>query len=293
MKVIEDQMVKKIVIVGSGALATLYAIRFSDYFNVTMLGSWHEGISALNMKAILVESYSEVIAENIFATTNWLDSEKPDLVVWLTKGYKNSNALKEYLKLNWQIPILILQNGSGQKELFKSVLNADQNIYLGTTTQGAKLKGPGKVENTGNGNLILESNQFLKSFFQNTLPTIQFEEKIEKSILKKLAINAAINPTAAIFKVKNGEVVNGEAGMYLIKIAKEVFPYFLARGLFSEFSEYEDLLNKIAKATSENVNSMWADLDSGRGTEIDSILGVINKELKSDFLSEIIKQLTL
>ena len=55
----------------------------------------------------------------------------------------------------------------------------------------------------------------------------------------------------------------------------------------------EDLLNKIAKATSENKNSMWADLDSGRGTEIDSILGIINKELKSDFLSGIIRQLTL
>ena len=63
--------------------------------------------------------------------------------------------------------------------------------------------------------------------------------------------------------------------------------------MFSEFSEYEDLLNKIAKATSENKNSMWADLDSGRGTEIDSILGVINKELKSDFLSGISRQLTL
>ena len=81
--------------------------------------------------------------------------------------------------------------------------------------------------------------------------------------------------------------------MYLIKIAKEVVPYFLARGLFSEFSEYENLLNKIAVSTSENVNSMWADLDSRRGTEIDSILGIINKELKSNFLSEIIKQLTL
>ena len=83
----------------------------------------------------------------------------------------------------------------------------------------------------------MESNEFLQSFFENTLPTIQFEEKIGKSILKKLAINAAINPTAAIFKVKNGAVVNGEAGMYLIKIAKEVFPYFLTRGLFNEFSE--------------------------------------------------------
>ena len=59
------------------------------------------------------------------------------------------------------------------------------------------------------------------------------------------------------------------------------------------FQNAQDLLNKIDEATSENVNSMWADLDSGRGTEIDSILGVINKELKSDFLSEIIKQLTL
>ena len=74
------------------------------------------------------------------------------MVVWLTKGYKNSNALKEYLKLNWQSPILILQNGSGQKELFKSVLNAEQNIYLGTTTQGAKLKGLEKLKIQGTEN---------------------------------------------------------------------------------------------------------------------------------------------
>ena len=136
-------MIKSVVIIGTGALATFYGTKWISMYRVSVLGTWEVSINALNK------------IDGIEAFLNWHSANEPDLVVWLTKTYKNEEALEKYSKLRWSCPILILQNGIGQKEHFRKTLGEQQKLFSGITTQGAKLIDPGKYTNPSYFNCLL------------------------------------------------------------------------------------------------------------------------------------------
>ncbi len=266
-------MIKNIVIIGTGALATFYSTKWMSMYKVSVLGTWKVSINALNK------------IDGIEAFLNWHSANEPDLVVWLTKTYKNEEVLKKYSKLGWSCPILILQNGIGQKEHFRNTLGEQQKLLSGITTQGAKLLYPGKVVNTGNGDLIVEEAKLLQGF-----PAIQ-DSNIDEALLRKLAINCVLNTVTALFNVKNGDAVNGEPLIKAKELVNLCFPYFEKRMIFTSEKEYLNLVKEVANKTSENINSMLSDLLSGRKTEIHEILGPIQVDIKSVELQNIISRI--
>ena len=274
LKKFDYQLIRRLSIVGSGALATFYALKWRAYCEVSVLGTWQESILSFNTEL------------KIPAYTNWHEAKEPDIVVWLTKAYKNEVLLDKYNCLNWSCPILILQNGIGQRELFKSKLNKNQALLRGVTSQGAKLISPGLVENTGDGDVFVESHIIFNNF-----PVIQVQN-IEDVVLKKLAINAVLNPVTALFEVKNGNAIKGEPFNQVKKIVSICFPFFEKRGIYSTEKEYLNDVIKTAQSTAENMNSMLSDKQSGRMTEIHQIMGEISKEVKSDVIDRMIIELS-
>ena len=269
-------MIHRLVIVGSGALATYYAYKWSENYAVSVLGSWKDSINAINATARKKEMHQ------LFATSDWKKINEPDLVIWLTKTYKNEYSLKKYVQLKWKCPILILQNGIGQEEVFSNILGVDQNILRGVTNQGVKLISAGNVLNTGDGEVFVEENRLFTGF-----PVVQ-KNNIETIIYRKLAINAVLNPISALYNVTNKNTLNGEAGKYLLKLVKICFPYFYKRKIFASEEEYLHHVKLIATKTGNNVNSMLVDKQLKRKTEILEILGPINKELNNRELDAII-----
>ncbi len=272
-------MIKRVAIVGSGALATFYAYKWGEGYDVSVLGSWQESIEGINN--VVADDHRSL---KVCAFENWYQAQEPDIVVWLTKNYKNESTLQVFKKLKWNCPVLILQNGIGQAELFKKELTVD--VFQGITSQGAKLMVPGKVENTGDGDIIVEQDTLFNGF-----PVVQ-TPIFEKIQLKKLAINAVLNPICALYKVKNGGVLEGEPRKELERLVIECFPFFEKRGAFKSVEDYLVDVLYIANTTAENTNSMLADVLSGRPTEIESILGPINEELQSERLGVLINDLT-
>ena len=269
-------MINNLAIVGSGALATFYAYEWSSEFNISVLASWKESIRVINSH-IRKESSCKIIA-----TSNWGNIKEPDLVVWLTKTYKNKEALKKYVQLKWKCPILILQNGIGQEELFYDILGLNQKLLRGVTSQGVKLISPGNVLNTGYGPVIVEESNIFKGF-----PVVQ-KKDIQSVLYQKLAINAVLNPVSALFGVTNKNVIIGRAGEYLRDLVKICYPYFEKRQVFKSEKEYLEQVILVANKTGNNVNSMLVDRQMKRKTEILEILGPINKELDSIELMKII-----
>ncbi len=272
-------MINSISIVGSGALATFYAYRWSSEFNVSVLGSWKESLTAINSHLQKESSCKPK------ATSNWVDIKEPDLVVWLTKTYKNKYALKKYVQLKWKCPILILQNGIGQEELFYDILGLNQKLLRGITNQGAKLIGPGNVLDTGYGPVIVEESKLFEDF-----PVVQ-KKHIQPFIYNKLAINAVLNPVSALFLVSNKNAIKGQAGEYLKALVKICFPYFEKRQIFKSEKEYFNKVILVAIKTGENTNSMLVDRQMKRKTEILEILGPINNEINNRELVKIINLL--
>lgn len=269
-------MIDRIVIVGSGALATFYAYKWSQQFHVSVLATWEESICALNL------ADKKKQARCLKATANWKTIKEPDLTIWITKTYKNKESLTRYSALDWKCPILILQNGIGQEVLFKKYLGPGQKVLRGITTQGAKLTSPGKVVNTGDGKVIVEEDSLFNRF-----PVIQ-SENIENEVYLKLAVNAVLNPIAAIFNVENKDAIVGEAGKFLRKLVKICYPFFKKRKIFASEAAYLNHVEFIALKTGANINSMLSDKKTKRKTEVFEILGPINNELNNKELEKII-----
>ncbi len=272
-------MIHSLVIVGSGALATYYAYKWSENYTVSVLGSWEESINAINATARKKEMHQ------LIATSDWKKIKEPDLVVWLTKTHKNEHSLKKYVQLEWKCPILILQNGIGQEEVFNNILGIKQNILRGVTSQGVRIINPGSVLNTGNGEVFVEENRLFNGF-----PVVQ-KNNIETIVYRKLAINAVLNPVSALHSVTNKNTLKGEAGKDLLKLVKICFPYFYKRKIFASEEEYLHHVKLVATKTGNNVNSMLVDKQLKRKTEILEILGPINKELNNRELDAIINVL--
>lgn len=293
-------MFKNIAIVGSGALATFYAVKLAQYFNVSILGSWREGLTALKEKAVVVENNEVLETRQLKVESDWKDLDAPDVVFWLTKTYKNEAAQARFNELNWLCPVLVVQNGLPNKRWMNNFPN---EVFVGSTTQGAKLIAPGKAQNTGDGVLLLERTPVLEEGFKPWLNAgfkilmgdleLELLAGIETVLLKKLSLNAVINPTAYWFEVLNGGVVEGKAFLFLSRLIDACFPYFRARGIYKDKIAYVEHVKSIAAATKNNVNSMLADKRNNQPTEIRAFLEAIIEETQSDFLREVMNTIEL
>ncbi|KAI8586671.1 ketopantoate reductase PanE/ApbA C terminal-domain-containing protein [Geranomyces variabilis] len=115
---------------------------------------------------------------------------------------------------------------------------------------------------------------FLSPVFQS-LPWPQMHHKL----VRKLVVNACLNPLAAIFGVPNGALLHTKGRDLIAKICAEVAPLIslvLPTSTAHPPPLPDELIAdvlKVADATATNTNSMLADIQHGRATEIDYILG--------------------
>ncbi len=86
-----------ILIVGSGALATLFAARLSAAgVDVTMLGSWREGLAALRKSGAGLEGED---TQRVRATDNPADCRGAKFALVLVKSWQTERAASQLVGL--------------------------------------------------------------------------------------------------------------------------------------------------------------------------------------------------
>lgn len=94
----------------------------------------------------------------------------------------------------------------------------------------------------------------------------------EAMLLGKLAANTVINPLTAILRVRNGELVSNP---HYTKLAKTVYQEFAAVFINKIKANTWNEIMYICRTTANNRSSMLKDIESGRPTEADAILGYV------------------
>jgi len=146
-----------LLIVGSGAMACLFAARFSAAsIPVTMLASWGEGLESLNKFGVCVVGLNgkeQVYPVKAIQDPNAVRGVHSALV--LVKSWQTARAAAQLFNcLSKDGVALTLQNGIGNREILAQTLGA-QRVALGVTTLGATLLGPGRVRPAGDGVISL------------------------------------------------------------------------------------------------------------------------------------------
>ena len=91
--------------------------------------------------------------------------------------------------------------------------------------------------------------------------------------LRKVAINACINPLTAVHGVKNGALLSEPYLARAEQIIAEVENILTELGYAQLASRLDQTVRAVMADTADNTSSMLSDVMAGRRTEVDSIVG--------------------
>jgi 2-dehydropantoate 2-reductase len=272
-----------ILIVGTGALATLFAARLSKAgHSVTMLGTWKNGIDALRQDgARLINLKGNEHQFSVHATDDPRECTGAKYAIVLVKAWQTERVAGQLSKCLAEDGLaLTLQNGLGNRETLALSLGLER-VALGSTTTGATLLGPGLARAGGEGIISIERHQAidpLEAALRSAGFNVQIVEDAQSLLWGKLIVNAAINPLTAILRVSNGELLNRPPARELMgKLAREVADVAGAEGINLSFNDPVEMAEEVARKTAANHSSMLQDVLRGAPTEIDAICGAVLK----------------
>jgi 2-dehydropantoate 2-reductase len=281
----------KIGIVGGGSIGLLFSYYLSEFYDVTLYTRTSDQAAAIRLNNLQLISEGQTNRRVVKATSfeNWNGNE--DLTFIAVKQYHLRTVINQLMERQTEkTDFIFLQNGMGHLKLLQHLTS--ETIYVSTVEHGAYKSNPFSVKHNGIGQTKLalyKGNKNLPdSLFSIPSFRIVFESNYYEMLIKKLVVNAIINPITALLKVANGEVIQNEH-------------YFLAaQNLFLEISEILNLENNkqyfkevisICQITSQNHSSMLKDIEQGRQTEVDAILGFILEEAERKKIKAPISQM--
>lgn len=267
-----------ILILGTGALATLFAARFAAAgISVTMLGTWREGLAALNDKGARVDGTER--AYHVHATNQPTECKGMRYALVLVKAWQTERATHQLAEcLAEEGLAMTLQNGLGNSNILAKELGQPR-VALGVTTLGATLLAPGLVCLGGEGPVSLESHPRL-SPLQDMISRAGFDVNVVDDVLSlmwgKLVVSSAINPLTALLRVKNGELLDFPSTRELMReLAGETAMVAKLLGVSLPFPDPGLATEEVAHRTAENQSSMLQDILRGAPTEINKINGAV------------------
>ena len=270
-----------ILIVGTGALASLFAARLAAAGNrVRMLGSWPEGLAALtNLGVTLVQGDGSLRSYPVIASANPRDFSGVRFALVLVKSWQTDHASDQLFEcLAVDGLSLTLQNGLGNRETLVNKLGAER-VALGITTGGATLMGPGQVIAGGEGKISIVKHERiapLAGMLTSAGFKIEMTDKVDSLVWGKLIVNAAINPLTALLGVVNGQLLKRPVAHELCAtLAKEVALVAGKKGISLPFDDAVQAVESVIEATAGNRSSMLQDVARGARTEIDAINGAV------------------
>lgn len=280
----------KIAIIGAGAMGSLYGGNLSKSGNdVYLVDIWEEHVKKINSEGLKILKDDKEMIVYPKAVTNVESVGIVELAIIFVKSIHTGNAVKNNKAiLDKNTMVLSLQNGYGNIEEIEKYVDI-KNIIAGTTAHGATMIGPGNIKHAGEGithiGLVSSRKDNKIEEISNVLNKAGFDtdvsENVKELIWGKLFINVGINALTAILKIKNGQLLEYEESINIMKSAVyEAVDVANASGMDFDFEKNIKNVIDVAEKTAENKSSMLQDVLNKRITEIDTINGAIVVEGK-------------
>lgn len=271
----------RITVLGTGAMACAIGGRLAVEAgeNLTLVGTWVEGLHALRERGISLEGMGDESLKVPVGVAALEDPIPPaDLVIVLVKAHQTARVAHHLPRL--LAPrglVLTLQNGLGNVE------QLGPNALLGVTSMGATLLGPGRVRVVSEGLTQIAGPAWLADLFRfGGLPAEAVPpEKATSLLWGKLAINCGINALTALLHVPNGGLLNRpDATLLMDRAAVECAMVAWAQAIELPYADPVQKVRQVAQATAPNRSSMLQDVNRGVHTEVDFINGAVVREGK-------------
>jgi 2-dehydropantoate 2-reductase len=271
----------KIVIVGAGAIGSLFGALLAEKNTVVLVGRTPH-ISTIQHNGLYIAGKTRRHV-NLSAVDSIEDvSISANLIILTVKSYDTETAIKQTVPLIHDKTIIMsLQNGLDNIEKIEHVIDKDR-ILAGVTTHGAIFSQPGVIKHTGKGKTILgmfdrsQSKRLenIVHLFNEAGIETQASDDIVKEIWVKAIINSSINPLTAFFNCKNGYLLENPLLEKTVEIiCKESTSIAQAEGIPVNVLDMIQRTKEVIKDTENNYSSMLQSIQQRKKTEIDSING--------------------
>ena len=276
-----------IVVFGAGSIGSLFGAllaRVPDH-SVTLVGR-EPHVAAVRDAGLRVTGVDEFVVRPA-VTTDGTDLSA-DLALVTVKAF-DTEAAAEELATGAFRAVCSLQNGMGNEETLARHLECP--VLAGTTSYGAVRDAPGTVAWNGRGDVVVGpweptdatgvAEEVGEAFAAADLsPAVEDAAGIRRRLWRKLAANAAINPTTALARVENGALGDPPGSDLVEPIAREVAATARASGVDLDADETAAAVTEVVDATAANESSMHRDVARGRRTEIDVINGYVVEQAR-------------
>ena len=261
-------------ILGVGAIGGLFACRLqSGGADVTLLSrDCEEASRELVLKHTISERFH-------FPQQTITSNQDPiEHLLVCTKAWAVESAIKAVApRLSATSVVVLLCNGMGLAEAVAPLIGEAQ-LVVGSTTSGCRRSSEGELIVSGDGSTqlgMLDSSPaptWLSPWRQG-VPEFEWETGIRSVLLGKVALNAVINPLTALHGVTNGNLMQPPLQAITEDVIKEVQSLLCSADAGEIASALPTQVRAVCNSTAANHSSMRVDMESGRRTEIDAIVG--------------------
>jgi 2-dehydropantoate 2-reductase len=182
---------------------------------------------------------------------------------------------------------LTIQNGLGNSETLAAAVGAAR-AAVGVIYVGARLDDAGELHAPGPGRVELgrPASGPQRRVFEALVAalgmggmTVTPVDDPWPAVWRKLVTNAAVNPTSALLRCTNAELLADAAAARVADgLASEVARVATAAGVAIDEAEARRWWRDMAALTGANRSSMLQDVLAGRATEVDAICGAVHRE---------------
>lgn len=276
-----------IVIMGAGAMGGAFGARLSlAGARTTLVDPNNDLVRALNDRGVtLVEPDGERTVP-VPARTDVEGLEPPDAVLFFVKCHHTESAALAARPLVLDgTRVVTLQNGWGNAEVLGRVYGTER-LVVGVTYTSATTLEPARIKTSVPGRTVLGSphgDAGLAQPFVSALEEAGFPVEVSADVLtevwKKLVLNAATLPTAALTRLTAGALASDEDMRWLVdRAAAEAVEVGRALGFDIDESERLHSIHDVLEKAGAGKGSMLQDVEAGRATEIDVIIGAVLRE---------------
>lgn len=277
----------KIAVVGAGAMGSILGARFAqgghDTVLVDVVGPL---VETINDRGVTIVRDGDETTTRVPATTDPGSVGVVDLVVFFTKCYHTADAAESSRPLVGPDTVIAsLQNGWGNGDVLAGHYPPEQ-IVVGVTYNSGLVQGPGRVVHPADQPTIVGAfadgatdsagPERLASALSDGGLEVRVASSVRPEIWKKLILNAATLPTAALTGMPAGALTADASMNELVsETAREAVAVAKALGYDIDAQERVDAIHALLEKAGPSKASMLQDFEAGRQTEIDVINGAV------------------
>ena len=271
---------------GAGAMGGLWAARLAAAGNeVIVVDVAPAVLEAVARDGLALQTGETSETARVEATSDPGAVGTVDAVFFFTKAQHTAGAAALARPMvGPETSVVSLQNGWGNADTLVGTY-APAQLVIGVTYNSATVLAPGRVAHTGKGATFvgpygddadLERAERVGALLTAAGLEATATPSVKTEIWKKLVLNAATLPTAALTGLRAGEL--GQPGPLLDLVdalAREAVAVARGRGYAIEAQERVERIHAVLAGAGAGKGSMLQDVEARRKTEIEVINGAV------------------